>query len=179
MPGSPLSAPKTAALSGGEDGHGGDGTRGGEGTPGRGGDNSDLLQPVEDGDEEPHVWQALVVEVTDPLHQLGRGGHCQEGGDTSPRVTCHPTASPSSPTFVRQAVQAARHQRLGSLGTVLHQQQQLGRVHPHPTDLRESHRWCHQATVSPQRPPLHPAAGLTGCSMTRRTVRLMSAMASV
>jgi len=68
----------------------------------------DLLQPVEDGDEEPDVRQPLVVEVADPLHQLGRGGHCQEGVPghrraraTPPRPLLHP---PLSVRLCRQRV---------------------------------------------------------------------------
>lgn len=38
-------------------------------------------------------------------------------------------------TFVREAVQAACNQRLGTLGAVFHQQQQLWRVHAHAPDL--------------------------------------------
>lgn len=40
-------------------------------------------------------------------------------------------------TFVCEAVQASRDQRLRPLGAVFHQEQQLRRVHAHPSDLEE------------------------------------------
>lgn len=36
-----------------------------------------LLQPIEHWDEEADIWQSLVVEIPDPLHQLWGRGHCR------------------------------------------------------------------------------------------------------
>ena len=38
-----------------------------------------LLQPIEHWDEEADIWQSLVVEIPDPLHQLRGRGHCRRG----------------------------------------------------------------------------------------------------
>ena len=182
-----------------------------------------LLQPIEHWDEEADVWQSLVVEIPDPLHQLRGRGHCRRGiserlggwgrcSEWTPRGrnewwwVCgrggegllHFRAETPGPlvsqmrfssalfrtgmgrdsqegqaygdpaaliprswegkwgepgqrrrrkkdgvpgdTFVREAVQTTCDQRLRPLGTVLHQQEQLWRVHAHSPDLQGERR---------------------------------------
>lgn len=137
---------------------------------------SHLFQAVNDGDQEAHVWNSFVVQVSHSFHQLRGRRHWRDKKEENPQSPDQ-TANSATVTILPLSVRMCR-QRVTRVSAPLGQFSTsssssgdfmpIPRIYEAPDQIK---------------PSLNPYSTrrltLTGCSMARSTLRLMSAMASV